>query len=493
MRHFPQDHWIDQALGYAEVHGWSIIPVYPFVRGNNAQCSCGNTSCTKHFLHPRVYRPYDAATRDEQEILEWSERWTEADLAVLTGPASGIIALRADSRGQRALGDVEECHSRLPTGPVIDWLDDTRWYVFEHPGRPIDSKQLATGLRLIGDNEFVRLPPYRLRRRTKSPLRWIEQPGLMEPQPLPGWWWQEFGYSKVAAELSVGHSESEHRPNGSQSTLPFQRLTGLSERTEAGHDWVVKPWLAEGSMSVLAGPAKLGGKSTFARDLARSVVCGQSMLDQPTQQSPVLLLSEDPASVVEVAYAKSGFLGHPDAANLHVLPYASVQAMSFSDLMAECREEALRIGARLIVIDSLQRFAQLDHLQDLRQQHVAALDHVKDVGISVLATASFNALPQSPASDTIDGLGRLAMVSDTVMEICPPQHGLENRRVLRAWSRMHPASRYLLELRNGRFHVNSSFGALFDQPAALESPTREGAIRGPVNTFHLQHGPKGEA
>lgn len=485
MKSFPPDHWNEQALTYAHAYGWRMVPVYPFVQGADGKCSCGQEYCQERFIHPRLYKVHASASAEETVIRGWAEQWSQADLATLLGPESGIIAVSANSTGERVIARLEEEYARLPVTPCIDWLDDRRWYIFAHPGRRVQGQQLASGLRLLGDGDLLRLPPSLYGRRSTA-LSWIEPPGLTDIATLPHWFWQAYELEGLAAKTSVSTAAQVRPSPRSTTSLPFQRLSALQEKGGGTIRWVAEPWAAEGALTILVGPAKRGGKSTFVRDFARAVVSGDEVLGHATAQHPALILSEDPPGVIERSYVEMGFTGHAAAQNLHVLPFRNVRGMSFPELMAECRKHADQVGARLLIIDSLLRFAQLDHLHDIRQQHIAVLDSLKDAGMAVVATASYDTRLGAPPGDAIDGIGLLATVSDTVMELYPPTRDEESKRILRTWSRIQPPSRHILTLRHGRYHLSSGLGDLFEQPARFDS---EGAS---MPSFQLR-GHKGEA
>jgi hypothetical protein len=114
------------------------------------------------------------------------------------------------------------------------------------------------------------------------------------------------------------------------------------------------------------------------------------------------------------------------------------------------------------------------------------LDGLKEAGIAVVATASYDARLHAPPGDTIDGIGLLATVSDTVMELYPPTREEETKRILRTWSRIQSPTRHILTFRNGRYHLSTGLGDLFEQPARLEGDS------GSMGPFQLR-GQKGEA
>ena len=93
-----------------------------------------------------------------------------------------------------------------------------------------------------------------------------------------------------AFEISARDSAREGQPpvgglgDGRKSTLFVTARETCSEAAEEV-DWIVKPFLASGCLTDLAGPAKAAGKTTLTLAMIREVVDGGEFLGRRTAQS----------------------------------------------------------------------------------------------------------------------------------------------------------------------------------------------------------------
>lgn len=80
----------------------------------------------------------DATTDPEQIRRRW-QRWPDANIAIATGGASGIIALDVDPRhgGDVSLDMLEFEHDPLPATVVQHTPGGGKHYLFRHPGGTI--------------------------------------------------------------------------------------------------------------------------------------------------------------------------------------------------------------------------------------------------------------------------------------------------------------------------------------------------------------------
>ncbi len=128
---------------------------------------------------------------DRAALRSWLNRWPHAALALVTGPASGVLALDVDtadghgSDGAAALADLERRLGRLPPTAEAATPTGGRHLFFRWPEgvARIPSKPLLPGLDLKASGGCVTLPTGR---RTPG-RRWIRHPheGLAE---LPRRW-----------------------------------------------------------------------------------------------------------------------------------------------------------------------------------------------------------------------------------------------------------------------------------------------------------------
>lgn len=158
------------ALDYGRL-GWSVIPIEP--RGEVA-------------LIPWEVHQYRLA--EVPEIAEWLRRWPDANLAVVTGVASGLVVLGIDPRGGAEAGIRDLCRQRGPLPETVESLTGGggRHLFFAHPGSLVPGRiALAPGVELYGDGGYVVVPPSR--HESGDTYRWTRAPDVFYPVPLPDW------------------------------------------------------------------------------------------------------------------------------------------------------------------------------------------------------------------------------------------------------------------------------------------------------------------
>lgn len=113
-KHASPDTILAAALGYAD-RAWLVVPIH-FI-DDAGHCSCGNLTCPSPGKHPiGTQHGMLDATCDETQIREWWRLHPLANVATVTGPRSGILAIDIDPRngGALSLESIESEHGRLP-------------------------------------------------------------------------------------------------------------------------------------------------------------------------------------------------------------------------------------------------------------------------------------------------------------------------------------------------------------------------------------------
>lgn len=103
---------LNAALKYAQ-KGWMIFPIHSIKDG---RCSCGKLDCSSAGKHPRTINGLKDATIDISIIREWWKQWPDANIGVVTGEVSGIIAVDIDPRhmGHISIEKVENRYGKIP-------------------------------------------------------------------------------------------------------------------------------------------------------------------------------------------------------------------------------------------------------------------------------------------------------------------------------------------------------------------------------------------
>ena len=148
------------ALDYAAKHGWHVFPCHTVVDG---QCSCGNSACASPGKHPRIKEWQEGSPTDPEQIRRWWTIWSDANIGVATGTASGVVALDVDPRhgGDEALAELVEKYGALPETPESLTGGGGRHILFMDPGGNLRNSvsTLGSGLDIRANGGFIIAPP----------------------------------------------------------------------------------------------------------------------------------------------------------------------------------------------------------------------------------------------------------------------------------------------------------------------------------------------
>ncbi len=134
---------VDAALRYAG----RGFPVFP---------------CESHGKRPRTRNGLTDATTDPAVIERWWRADGNANVALVTGSASGLVVLDVDGdEGSETLRTLERDHEPLPRTASVVTPNGGGHYYFRHPGGrlPNTVRQLGAGLDTRGDGGYVLAPP----------------------------------------------------------------------------------------------------------------------------------------------------------------------------------------------------------------------------------------------------------------------------------------------------------------------------------------------
>ena len=151
------------ALQYVR-RGWRVFPCW---WTDGSHCACGIPTCDnpgKHPLAAAVPSGCLDASADGAAVRAWWFALPRANVAIATGPTSGIWVLDIDreAAGFETLAALEARHGALPdTATVITGgLGEHRY--FAHPAEEVPSRAgIAPGLDTRGAGGYVVAPPSR--------------------------------------------------------------------------------------------------------------------------------------------------------------------------------------------------------------------------------------------------------------------------------------------------------------------------------------------
>jgi putative DNA primase/helicase len=136
-----------------------------------------------------------SATLDAEQIRKWWAESPNANIGIVTGAASGVVALLVGDGGVGSLGEWERRHDRLPDTCSVRTGRGEWQLCFRYPGVPVRCGPgvLGPGLSLCGDGDFVVAPPS-----VDAGGQRYTFPGSRELADLPAWLAQRATKGKAA-------------------------------------------------------------------------------------------------------------------------------------------------------------------------------------------------------------------------------------------------------------------------------------------------------
>jgi len=256
------------ALAYSR-YGWYVFPVHSIRDG---RCTCGRQACAdigKHpWAQPGAWHGLNDATRDENEICRWWERFPAANVGIAT-EASGLIVLDIDAShgGEESLAELVAKYGRLDETIVALTGGGGQHFLFAAGEHRVATRAPALGPEYSGVD-------------TRAIGGYIVAPPSLHRSGRRYAW--EASCSKVAApvpEWLIGLAQAQRR-------LP---ITGVhnDERIPAGarHDVLVR----------VAGSLRRAGFTARALELAL-LALNEASCDPPGSPESIRAIAQDIAS-----------------------------------------------------------------------------------------------------------------------------------------------------------------------------------------------------
>jgi putative DNA primase/helicase len=406
---------IDHLLRYAS-HGWPVLRLHTVEGG---VCSCENgIRCKAPGEHARKRNWRRDATTDHSEIQKQWRKPDAANVGVVTGRDSGIVAIVVDPKkgGFETLRRLQLELGQLPRS--VSWLTGQcgPGFIFRHPkqGR-LRSKSLGPGVMLLGDGDFIVLPPSR----DSSGDRCVWQDGMnnraLRPVELPPAW--------LSSLRGLG-------PSGSVKL----ELTTAADVLPKQIEWLWPERIPLGKLSVVAGRPGLG-KSQVAAFLAATVSIGGKL---PSDEgcaplgSVLLLAAEDDfADTIRPRLEAAG----ADLSRVHMVgevtdPVRGRRPFDFSTDLKQLEETIGDRGdVRLLIIDPMSAFHRRG--ADLRIALTCLQDLATKLKVAIVAITHLNKAKSNSVMTQVQGPTAVTAVARNVL-IVTSENGSDRRLLIPA-------------------------------------------------------------
>ena len=127
----------------------------------------------------------------------------------------------------------------------------------------------------------------------------------------------------------------------------------IATSTPEDVDWLWRDYLAFGTVVELDAKMK-AGKSTFLAHLVRAVTSGRAFLDRETARTPVVWMTEEGDRTFRSILGRANLTASD---NVHVLSRRALGSVLWTELVGAAWDKVEETGARLLIIDTLPKFA----------------------------------------------------------------------------------------------------------------------------------------
>ena len=520
--------WSQQACVYARDWDWNVLPLSPRV-------GCGNdaTPVVKQLGATPLIEP-EKASSDPDVIEAWGSRFEDIEIGIVTGAESGVLGLEVKT-GEFGGGEKGLFRDRLLEvgGGHPAFVGGGRAYVlipYAHVDAPLPPITKRRGAVLHGDGSIVYAPWRRFQwadthlSKDRGSSREVVEVALsmfrlehhLTPDPE-----KESPTEQRSEKPNRSKSRPENTPERGEhgrdeaakdSPLPWQREDGGKETTgglTSGSDQYFRsgeqlrcssdgeshldlPWTVPGGLSVLTGPPKTAGKSSWVLSLASRLAAGDAFLGTEASPSTVVMLADSsPATMRELLAWHE--LSEESLARLHIAHPQDLARAGWGQVFESAFEHARQVGADLLIADCLDQYITFkggpEPTESSRVIHRLTARAPSD--LPILSVKSTPCSAEEPLSRTIDRLGLLGIGADAVVrldDVSMPRFPCL-RRVLTA-SRKGTATRmHMCALRSGRYEqvhremTGHSVQTLLSKPDRTENGNGEEAALGSTHVL----------
>jgi hypothetical protein len=232
----------------------------------------------------------------------------------------------------------------------------------------------------------------------------------------------------------------------------FRTGKELAAQTAEKLAWVIDGYVPLGALVELDAKIKCG-KTTFLLAAINAVLDGATFLGRETTKTAVVYLSEQPDASFRQALTAAGLLDRDD---FHVLSYFDVRGLPWPEVADSALRESQRVGAQLLVVDTLGQFAQLagDSENDAGAA-LAAMEPLQSAASKGLAVVCVRHERKSSGEigDSARGSSAFGGAADIILRLCRPEGRMRKSiRRLEGLSRFaETPTEVLIELRDGKY------------------------------------------
>jgi hypothetical protein len=173
---------IQEAVTLAKL-GFAVFPCHSIRAG---KCTCGKSDCKSPGKHPRTANGFYAAVSDPAAVEKLFDQFSESNIGIATGPASGVWVLDIESEGVHSWAGMLSGHEQ-PNTPIVSTGGGGIHIYFRYNGREIRNKEKTGGkaIDVRGIGGYVIAPPSK--HISGKPYWWTARAGELSFAEAPAW------------------------------------------------------------------------------------------------------------------------------------------------------------------------------------------------------------------------------------------------------------------------------------------------------------------
>lgn len=230
----------------------------------------------------------------------------------------------------------------------------------------------------------------------------------------------------------------------------FKTAQQIAASTPDRPDYLVRGLIARGCLTELSGKVK-GGKTTWIGHMVSAIRRGAPFLGYATCSSPVLYLTEEREGTMRAMLQRCGLLEETD---LHVLSFYQVSSYTWEECVALAEAQAETVGAGLLIIDTLSKWARIVNENDTgeAQAAMAPLEAVASRGLAVLVNRH-DRKSGGEVGESGRGASAFSGAADILLHLQRANvEGHANRRILAGIGRFDDVpEQIVIELKDGSY------------------------------------------
>ncbi len=282
-----------------------------------------------------------------------------------------------------------------------------------------------------------------------------------QPQKDISDWFDAGHTAEDLRQLLEEHAPPAPALPSSPARLQFRTPREIAQLAPETPDAVVTGMLVRGAMTELSAKIKTG-KTTFMGHLIASVRSGHDFLGLKTKRTAFVVLTEERIQTMRAALGRVGLL---DADDVHILSLYDAGKLPWPDIVAEAEKYAKEVGAGVIVVDTLTRWARIpsddENSSGAAAEAIEPLEAAAAHGFAVLVIRH-DRKSGGELGDSARGSSAFGGAADIILNLRRANtEGHESRRTLLGVGRFDDVpSQLTIEIQGGHYAVLGDTAAI---------------------------------